>query len=82
MPEMRSVDSSNVAAVGYDEEARVMRVRFHSGGVYNYYDVEPEVYHTVLYSDSPGGSLHQNVKGRYDYRRIGGLRRAAERLRG
>ena len=82
MPVMYRVSSSNVRSIGYDEATKTMRVRFHNGGVYDYSDVPPEIYHSVLYSESVGGSLHQNVKGRYDYRRQGKLKRAAQRVIG
>jgi hypothetical protein len=33
------IDSSNVSMAGYDEETKVMTVKFLSGGYYEYYEV-------------------------------------------
>jgi len=42
MIEMKAVKSSNVSAVGYDEENKTLQVKFRSGGIYQYMDVQPE----------------------------------------
>jgi hypothetical protein len=60
------IESSNVKSVGYDPEAEVMEVEFHSGGVYQYHGVEPSVHDGLLNAVSPGAYLHQHVKGRCD----------------
>lgn len=39
----KPVSSSQIAAVGYDPEASVLEVEFHSGSVYQYDGVPPEV---------------------------------------
>lgn len=39
MPKMQYVDSSSLAAIGYDSETRELRVRFReSGETYAYYE--------------------------------------------
>ncbi len=45
---MVPVTSDNVREVGYDPSARVLRVAFRSGGVYDYYGVDPHVYEATL----------------------------------
>ena len=42
--DMTAVRSTNVAAVGYDPVSRTMRVQFRSGGVYDYFDVDPALF--------------------------------------
>ena len=42
MPEMVSIVSSNLAAVGYDAAAYVLYVDFRNGGRYRYANVPPE----------------------------------------
>ena len=74
------VASSNVRSLAYDPEDGTMSVRFRNGGTYFYYDVPPEVFERVKGSDSVGGALHSEVKGVYDYKRVGVLRRAAARI--
>jgi hypothetical protein len=45
---MVPVVSDNVAFVGYDHATRILRVRFHSGGNYDYYDVPFFLYEAML----------------------------------
>lgn len=46
--ELQPVTSTNVAAVGYNPTSRVMRVAFQSGGVYDYFDVDPALFEQML----------------------------------
>ena len=61
------VQSSNVAEVGYDQDALVMEVLFHSGSVYQYFDVPQMLFQEMLQSDSIGGFLNEHIKGSYRY---------------
>ncbi|NYI43793.1 hypothetical protein BJ993_000873 [Nocardioides aromaticivorans] len=49
------VVSDNVAFVGYDHVTRILRVRFRSGGTYDYYDV-PASYTRPCSSRTPGAA--------------------------
>lgn len=66
--ESYSVNSSNVARIGY--ENGTLTVLFHSGGVYEYYNVPERVFRDFLTASSVGSYLHQNIIGRYRERRI------------
>ena len=69
--ELRSpVASSAIEAVGYDEDDGVLEIEFHHGGVYEYFDVPKEVYQDLLTAGSRGRYFHENVRGKYDYRRL------------
>jgi hypothetical protein len=46
--QMEAVVSDNVRAVGYDASRSIMRVAFHSGGVYDYYDVSADLHRQML----------------------------------
>jgi len=67
MPEMVYVDSSNVEAVGYDDDAQELHVQFLSGGYYTYHDVPRSVFDDLLYAPSKGSFLNREVKGRFAY---------------
>jgi hypothetical protein len=45
---MHPVVSTNVAAVGYDPLIQTLRVRFRSGGTYDYYGVNPGLFDQML----------------------------------
>jgi hypothetical protein len=64
------VSSSNVASVGYDAASGTLEVEFLSGGVYQYYNVPPDVHAALVSASSVGGFLARNVKNRYQYRQL------------
>jgi len=65
-----AVASSNVRSIGYDSETRTLEVEFKGGSVYEYYDVEPEVYSEFMKAPSKGRFLWNNIRDVYDYQRI------------
>ena len=67
--DMHPVQSSNLRAVGYDPEMRVLLVQFRSGATYEYDDVPQTVYEGLLGAQSKGRYVAQNVKGQYDCQR-------------
>ena len=56
------VESSNLRSVGYDEESRTLEIEFHSGAVYQYYDVPSEVYQELLSAPSLGKYFHAHIR--------------------
>lgn len=64
------VDSSNIAAIGYDAESTTLEVEFLDGSVYQYFDVPEAVYEDFAAAESPGGFLHAEIRGEYRYARI------------
>lgn len=67
----RSVESSNVDAVGWDR-AQGLYVRFRSGGVYRYAGVSRQRAVACACSSSVGGYVNRRVKPRFPATRIGG----------
>lgn len=66
--EMQPVVSSNVEAVGYDDETNELHVRFKSG-LYIYEGVDRGTYDGLLAADSPGRYVNSVLKGAYNSRR-------------
>jgi hypothetical protein len=62
MPEMTPVSSSNIAAVGYDEQAGELTVEFHSGQTYVYDGISPETYRALLQAPSIGSFFYANIR--------------------
>ena len=60
--EMQPVKSSNVKAVGYDEENKTLQVEYKSGGIYQYPGVQPEIYADLLAAESVGRFVSQVVR--------------------
>lgn len=60
--DMVSVDSTSLAAIGYDYTKRTLRVVFRSGRIYDYKEVDPEVFQLFLKAPSKGSYFDRNIK--------------------
>lgn len=65
------VSSSNLRSVGYDPTTRALEIEFNSGAIYRYDGVPANVHAGLMSASSHGSYFHENIKGRYPYRRIG-----------
>lgn len=66
---MVPVESSNLAAVGYDGQGE-LRVLFHNGALYAYTGVPAHVHEALMAAPSKGQYLYYAIEGRYPYRRL------------
>jgi hypothetical protein len=66
---MHPVDSSAVARIGYDAEAKEAYVEFLGGGLYAYRGVPPAVFEQLVAADSKGTFVNAVIK-RYPFRKI------------
>jgi hypothetical protein len=66
----QSVDSSNLASVGYDEENETLEIEFNHGGVYQYFDVPKEEYEALMNASSLGSYFFHNIRDGYEYSKI------------
>jgi lysyl-tRNA synthetase class 2 len=62
LPEMIPVESSSVAAVGYDQDRSELFVRYVSGGTYAYSLVPARMYRELLASESKGRYVNTRIK--------------------
>jgi len=68
----KPVQSSNVAAVGYDESKRLLEVEFTSGSVYQYEGVPPEEHRGLVEAESVGKYFAAVIRKRYQGQRVQG----------
>lgn len=61
--ERTSVTSSNIQAIGYENET--LEVEFISGAVYQYHGVPPNEHEAMMNADSKGKYLNANIKNSY-----------------
>jgi hypothetical protein len=66
--EMICVNSSNVVSVGYEKNKLYVEYK---RGEYVYHNVPESVYQGLLKAESKGKYMCAEVKGKYDYERIG-----------
>lgn len=63
---MVPVQSSNVQAVGYDEEHRNIHIELISGECYSYKNVPKKVYEDLLLASSKGSYINRYLKDSYE----------------
>ena len=71
--DMKAVQSSNIVAIGYDEEDKRLRVAFKNGSTYDYLNVEPETHAALIGADSVGSAFHRLIRSypeTYPYLRV------------
>ena len=70
---MMQVWSSNILAIGYDENSRILKVFFQNRSCYAYFNVEPEVWNNLLMSESKGRTLNESIvrhKDKYKFMKL------------
>lgn len=67
MTDMTYVDSSNIEAVGYDDDTQQLHVRFLWGGYYIYHDVPRHIFDGLIQASSKGSFLNREIKGVYQF---------------
>lgn len=67
--ELKIKPSSNVVAVEYDEESKVMTVTF-KNAKYEYYGVPSDTAMGIEKAESTGKYLGANIKGKYPFKKL------------
>lgn len=60
-----SVNSSNLASIGYDSNSNILEIEFNSGGIYEYYNVPESEYRNLMNADSHGKYFAANIRDNY-----------------
>jgi len=60
--ELTPVESSHIAAIGYDPVERRLRIVFKTSGAYDYDDVPPEAHHALMKAESIGKHFCAHIK--------------------
>ena len=74
--EWRSFESKSLAASAYDDEKRILYLRFRSGEVYRYFEVPEEQYREFLDAESRGRHFLSHIRNRFRYQRLAKLHAA------
>lgn len=59
------LSSSNIGAMRYDENSRLLQIRFLSGHAYDFKDVPADVADGLRQADSAGKYFNNSIKGVY-----------------
>jgi hypothetical protein len=60
--DMQPVESSQIAAVGFDSAENILAVQFKRGGLYFYHDVPREKFDALMQAESVGKFHAQHIK--------------------
>ncbi len=66
----QALQSSNLQAMAYDHERSILMIRFKSGDVYQYQDVEAEVADELARAPSPGAYFYSAIRDAYPFERV------------
>jgi len=69
-PEMKPVESSNLAAVGYEPSSQTLHVQFKGGGHYTHAGFPPEAHSAFMASESKGKHYNANIKGKFAHTKV------------
>lgn len=59
------VSSSNLVAVAYDKETRLLAIMFRGGALYTYDGVPPEIHNALLTANSSGSYFARQIRPKY-----------------
>ena len=68
--ELRKVSSSNLAAVGYNEEDQSLVIQFKNGMFYEFKEVPIEVYNMMLRAPSIGKYFNAVIRNKFAYTKL------------
>ena len=67
MVDLKSVESSMIAAAGYELETRTLVVLFNSGKAYEYHGLPQEEYEGLMAAESKGRYMRANIIDYYPH---------------
>ena len=65
-----SVQSKEIAVIGYDDHQALLEVVFRRGGVYHYTGVPKNIHQELIQAPSVGIYFTQKVKDAYPYNKV------------
>ena len=66
----QEVNSSELRSVGYKLEAAVLEAEFHSGEVYHYFDVPPQLVVELLEAESIGRYFNAHIRSKFRFQKV------------
>jgi KTSC domain-containing protein len=64
-----AVESTTLAALGYDEVHEILQLEFRSRAIYRYFGVPAPVYESLLAAPSKGKYFNRAIRGNFRYAR-------------
>lgn len=68
--ERQPVNSTMIAACGYDAETQTMEVQFTGGAIYRYANVPPSVHQSLITAPSIGKQFYATIRDKYPAKKV------------
>jgi hypothetical protein len=68
--ERTPVESSQLVSVGYDPATSTLEIEFKGGGIYQYFDVSPEVHKAFIEAESLGRYFGKEIRGKFKFEKL------------
>ena len=65
-----TVDSSMINKVMFNFQTKTLKVEFTSGALYEYANVDPDVYDELCRSESQGKFFNEKIKNNFEYTQL------------
>jgi hypothetical protein len=69
---IKSVESTTLVAVGYDETREIVQLEFRSHAVYRYFGVPGSAYEALMAASSKGSYFNRTIRGYFPHALIWG----------
>jgi hypothetical protein len=70
MVRRQPVTSSSIHSVGYDPQSHILEIEFHSDGIYQYEEVDQNIYDALMAAPSKGQYFAERIRDHYAWRRV------------
>lgn len=70
---LHHLDSSSLAAAGYDPQLHALDIAFRHGGLYRYFGVSARTYRALLQAESKGQFFTGYIRGHYRFEKVAPL---------
>ena len=67
---LHHLNSSSLAAAGYDPYQHELDIAFRLDGVYRYFNVSPRTYRALMQADSKGQFFTGYIRGHYRFEKV------------
>ena len=65
-----TVDSSNLASVGYEPNTLTLEIEFKDGSVYQFFDVPETEWQNLMWASSHGEYFSAQIRNNYRYTKL------------
>ncbi len=67
---LAELKSTNLKEAEYDPFMKTLILRFHTGGDYEYMEVDQKVFNDLVIAESAGRFFHENIRGKFDFLKV------------